>query len=80
MNIVSIPLSTQEVSLYTNLIGKWNIPGDTNISSSTVDIGTFMGADSGLYTFYANNWDSIEVIAMQIAILSSPAHTGILAL
>ena len=75
-NEVSISLSTKEVFLSTNLVGKWNIPGDTNISSSTVDIGTFAGADTGLYTFYIYNWDGIEVIAMQITISSSPALTG----
>ena len=74
-NEVTIPLSTQEVSLSTNLVGKWNIPGDINISSSTVDIGTFIEADTGLYTLYTNNWDGLEVIAMQITI-SSPALTG----
>ena len=75
-NTVSIPLLTQEVSLSTNLVGRWNMPGDTNISNSIVDIGTFMGADAGLYTFYTQNWDTIEVIAMQITISSSPALTG----
>ena len=76
INTATIPLSTQEVTLSTNLVGKWNIPGDTNTSSSTVDIGTFIEADSGLYTFYTNNWDGVEVIAMQITISSSPALTG----
>ena len=76
MNTVSIPLSTQEVSLSTNLVGKWNIPGDTNISNSTVDIGTFMETDAGIYTFYTNNWDEVEVIAMHINISSSPALIG----
>ena len=76
-NEVSIPLSTQEVSLSTNIVGKWNIPEDTNTSSSTVDIGTFIEADTGLYTFYTNNWDGAEVIAMQITISSSPALSGI---
>ena len=71
-----MPLSTQEVSLSTNLVGKWNIPGDTNISSSTVNIGTFMGADVGLYTFYTNNWYEVEVTAMQISISSSLALIG----
>ena len=75
-NEVTILLSTQEVSLSTNLVGKWNIPGDTNTSSSIVDIGTFIEADTGLYTFYTNNWDGVEVIAMQITISSSPALTG----
>ena len=79
-NTVSIPLSTQEVSVFINIYGKWTIPGDANISSSTVDIGTFMEAEAGLYTFYTNNWDGVEVIVMQITILSSPALTGILAL
>ena len=51
-NTVSIPLSIQEVSLSINLVGKWNIPGDTNISNSTVGIGIFMEAHAGLYTFY----------------------------
>ena len=77
MNMVTIPLSAQEVSLSTNLVGKWNIQGDTNTSSSTVNIGTFIEVDTGLYTFYTNNWDGVEVIAMQITISSSPALTGI---
>ena len=77
MNTVSIPLSTQEVSLSSNLVGRWNIPGNVDISSSTVDIGTFMEANSGLYTLYTNNWDGVEVIAMQIVISSSPATAGI---
>ena len=76
-NEVTIPLSTQEVSLSTNLDGKWNIPGDTNTSSSIVDIETFIEADTGIYTFYTNNWDGAEVIAMQITISSSPALSGI---
>ena len=75
-NTVSIPLSTQEVSISTNLFGKWNIPGDTNVSSSTIDIGAFTETDAGLYTFYSNNWDEIEVIVMQINISSSPALIG----
>ena len=75
-NEVSISLSTQEVSLSTNLVGKWNTSGDTNTSRSTVDIGTFTEADTGLYTLYTNNWDGVEVIAMQITISSSPALTG----
>ena len=76
MNTATIPLSTQEVTLSTNLVGKWNIPEDTNTSSSTVNIGTFIEVDTGLYTFYTNNWDGVEVIAMQITISSSPALTG----
>ena len=76
MNTVSIPLSTQEVSLSINLVGRWNIPGNIDISSSTVDIGTFMETDVGLYTFYTNNWYGTEVIAMQINISSSPALIG----
>ena len=77
MNTVSIPLSTQEVSLSTNLVGRWNILGNIEVSSSTVDIGTFMETDAGLYTLYTNNWDGVEVIAMQIVISSSPATAGI---
>ena len=77
INTVSIPLSTQVVSLTTNIDGKWNIPGDTNTSSFTVDIGTIMGANTtGLYTFYTNNWYGTEVIAMQINISLSPSNTG----
>ena len=50
INEVSIPLSAQEVHLSTNLVGEWNIPGDTNSSSATADI-TFLEADTRLYTF-----------------------------
>ena len=75
-NTATIPLSTQQVSLSTNLGGHWNIPGDMNTSSSTVDIGTFVQANAGLYTLYTNNWVGVEVIAMQINIVSSPVLTG----
>ena len=75
-NTATIPLSTQQVSLSTNLVGHWNIPGDTNTSISTVDIGTFLQENAGLYTLYTNNWVGVEVIAMQINISSSLALTG----
>ena len=76
MNTATIPLFTQEVSLSSILVGKWNIPGNTNTFSSTVDIGIFLEADTGLYTFYTNNWDGVEVIAMQITLSYSSALTG----
>ena len=76
INTVSIPLSTQVVSLTTNIDGKWNIPGDTNTSSFTVDIGTITENTTGIYTFYTNNWYGTEVIAMQINISLSPSNTG----
>ena len=75
-NTATISLSTQQVSLSSNLVGHWNIPGDMNTSDSTVDIGTFVLANAGLYTLYTNDWIGVEVIAMQINIASSPVLTG----
>ncbi|KAI6658953.1 Macrophage mannose receptor 1-like [Oopsacas minuta] len=78
-NKIAIPLESIDISMFINLIGKWNIPGDMNSTDSTIDIAEFMEENAGLYTFYTdNNWNQEEAIVMQINITSAPPRPGLI--
>ena len=74
-NNLTIPLVTTDISLTLNIIGKWNTPDGTNSTGSTFQISEFMNENVGVYTFYTNNWDGVEV-GILIHIQSSPAIEG----
>ncbi|KAI6658178.1 Macrophage mannose receptor 1 [Oopsacas minuta] len=75
VNEIVIPLTTNDISLFTNIDGKWNILGTTNSTGSTTTIDNFIEGNAGLYKFYMNNWDRVDVCAIQITLISSPAIT-----
>ena len=75
INDISIPLETQDVSLTMNLVGKWSTPNGVNSTGSTFQISEFMNESLGVYTFYTNNWDDVEV-GIQINVTSVPAVAG----
>ena len=58
-----------------NVVGKWSTPDGTNSTGSTFLISEFMNESVGVYTFYTNNWDNLEV-GIQIRIISVPAIIG----
>ena len=58
-----------------NVVGKWSTPDGTNSTGSTFQISEFMNGSAGVYTFYTNNWDDLEV-GIQIRIISVPAIVG----
>ena len=76
MNNLTIPLETTDISLTLNIIGKWSTPDGMNSTGSTFQISEFMNENVGVYTFYTNNWDDVEV-GILIHIQSSPAVEGI---
>ncbi|KAI6647147.1 Receptor-type tyrosine-protein phosphatase C-like [Oopsacas minuta] len=75
MNELAIPLSTQDITLSTNIVGKWTVLGLANPTRSNISIDNFMEGNAGLYEFYINNWDGVDVCAIQITLSSSPAIT-----
>ena len=75
INDLSIPLETKSVSLVINVVGKWSTPNGTNSTDSIFQISEFMNESVGVYTFYANNWDDLEV-GIQINIIAVPAIEG----
>ena len=74
-NDLTIPLETTDISLILNIVGKWSTPDGTNITGSTFQISEFMNENVGVYTFYTNNWDGVE-LGILIHIQSSPAVIG----
>ena len=75
INNLSIPLKTQSVSLVMNVVGKWSTPDGTNSIGFLSQISEFMNESVGVYTFYTNNWDDLEV-GIQIRIISVPVIEG----
>ena len=75
INDISIPLETQDVSLTMNFVGKWRTPNGVNSTGSTFQISEFMNESVGVYNFYTNNWDGVEV-GIQINVASVPAVVG----
>ena len=73
-NNLTIPLETTDISLTLSIAGKWSTPYGTNSTGSTFQISEFMNENIGVYTFYANNWDGVEV-GIQIHVQSSPGVT-----
>ncbi|KAI6658177.1 Macrophage mannose receptor 1 [Oopsacas minuta] len=76
MNEIDIALTTKDITLSTNIDGKWNILGTTNSTGSTTIIGNFIERNAGLYKFYMNNWDGVDVCAIQVNLSSSSAITA----
>ena len=74
-NDLTIPLNTTDIYLTLNIVGKWSTPDGTNTTGSTFQISEFMNENIGVYIFYTNNWDSVEV-GILIYIQSSPAIEG----
>ena len=77
MNTLSVPSTIQDITLLINIEGKWTLPDNSNSTNSLLTIPNFSSQNNGVYKFYINNWDGIEVIAMEITLSSSPALTGI---
>ena len=80
MNTQSVPSAVQDITLSINLEGKWNLPDNTESHYSILTIPNFSSQNNGVYKFYTNNWDGIEVCAIQIELTTSTAITGMLIL
>ena len=70
MNTLSVPSAEQDVTLLTNIEGKWNLPNNSNSANSILTIPYFSSQNNGVYKFYITNWDGVEVCALQIILLT----------
>ena len=70
MNTLSVPSSEQDVTLLTNIEGKWNLPNNSNSTNSILTILSFSSQNNGVYKFYITNWDGVELCALQIILLT----------
>ncbi|KAI6650359.1 hypothetical protein LOD99_6036 [Oopsacas minuta] len=67
VNTADITVLTLNVTLETNVTGKWQAPDNTNITDSTFAIPVFAANHGGLYRFYVSKNGS-DVLAIQISI------------
>ena len=76
MNTLSAPSAVLNMTLSTNIEGKWTLPNNTESISSTLTILNFGSQNNGVYKFYTTNWDGVEVCAIQINLTTTTAITG----
>ena len=66
INEFIIPSTESDVSLSTNIEGNWTLPDNTASTNPLLTIPNFSSHNDGVYKFYTNNWDGVEVCAIQI--------------
>ena len=76
MNTLSVPLAVQDITLSINIEGNWTLPDNSESTNSVLTIPNFTPQNNGAYKFYTNNWDGVEVCAIQINLTTTPAITG----
>ena len=70
MNTLSVPSAIQDITLTPNIEGKWTLPDNSESISSILTIHNFSSQNNGVYKFYTNNWDGLEVCVIQIILLT----------
>ena len=76
MNTLSVPSAVQDITLSINIEGKWTLPDNSESTNSVLTIPNFSLHNDGVYKFYINNWDDVEVCAMQIDLITSNNTIG----
>ena len=76
MNTLSVPSAVQDITLSINIEGKWTLPDNFNSTNSVLTIPNFSTQNNGVYKFYTNNWDGVEVCVIQIDLTTTTAITG----
>ena len=59
INRASIKVLSQDVTLQTNIPGKWQDPNDVNTTDNMLTIAVFTVNHAGLYSFYAINGSEV---------------------
>ena len=77
MNTLLIPSAVQDITLSINIEGKWTLPDNSNSTNSILTIPNFSSQNNGVYKFFINNWDDVEVCAIQIYLTAAGTITGI---
>ena len=78
MNTLSVPSAVQDITLSTNIEGKWTLPDNSESTSSVLKLLNFSLQNNGVYKFYTNNWDDVKVYAIQIEFTTSNMINGML--
>ena len=68
MNRADVEVLTMNVTLSTNLVGRWQKPDNSIVLQNFITFAVFHQSDEGLYKFYVNNWDGNQVLAIQISL------------
>ena len=66
MNMLLVPSAVQDITLSSNIEGKWTLPDNSNSTNSIQTIPNFSSQNNGVYKFYTTNWDDVEVCVIQI--------------
>ena len=75
MNELSVPSAVQDITLSINIEGKWTLPNNKESSNSVLTIPNFSSQENGEYKFYTNNWDGVEMCAIQIDLTTTTETT-----
>ena len=70
MNTLSFPSVVQDITLSINIEGNWTLPDNSESTNSVQTILNFSSQNNGVYKFYTNNWDDVEVCAIQIILFT----------
>ena len=71
-NTASVRVLSQNVTLQTNLIGKWKRPDNTEVISDNITFSVFTANYAGLYQFYVTSFiNGNESLAIQIRITAT---------
>ena len=71
INTAGIRVLSQNVTLQSNLIGKWQKPDSTDSTNNTIHFPVFTANMAGMYKFFITSSDGGEVLALQIAITAT---------
>ena len=78
MNTLSVPSAVQGITLSINIEGKWTLSDNSESTNSILTILNFLLQNNGVYKFYTNNWDGLEVCVIQIELTTSNTINGML--
>ena len=76
MNTLSVPSAIQDITLSTNIEGKWTLPDNSNSTNSILTIPNFSSQNNGVYKLYTSNWDGVQVCVIQIDLTTTTAIIG----
>ena len=67
-NTADIMVLSQDVTLQSNLEGRWQVPGGSSVVVKLIEIKLFTKSLAGTYKFYTAGLEDTEVLAIQIEI------------
>ena len=68
INRAEVTLLTQNVTLSTDLVGRWQKPDHSFVTDNYLTFSIFHQFNEGLYKFYVTDFDEQEVLTIQIHI------------